>query len=99
MQIRDKKEVKDDGNIDAYVSFLCGAPDKRQNNQTFVSSLVPVHSVHLHTGERRRLQQSGDALQLLPVGRDDANITGLTPSLKRGKKGHEAEITHDIVEY
>lgn len=65
-----------------YISFLCRAPDERQHDQTFVPPLVSVHCVHLHADEGRGLQQSGDGLQLLPVGSNHSDVAGSTARLK-----------------
>jgi len=66
----------------SYVPLILGAPDEREHDDALVPSLVLIHRVHLHAAERCGAQQRRDALQLLPIGGDDAHLTGLTTRLQ-----------------
>lgn len=84
------------GEFWTHASVLCSAPDERQHDQTFVPALVPVHRIDLHTRESRGLQKGRDALQLLPVGGDDAYIAGFTPCLKK-RSGKRMFTLHNSI--
>ena len=67
----------------SYVPLFLGTSDEREQDDALVPPLVFIHRVHLHAAERRGLQQARDALQLLPVGGDDAHLAGFTAGLKK----------------
>lgn len=60
---------------------LSVAPNKRHNDDAFVTALVLVHSIHFQSFKDGSLQQTGDGFQLLPVRCNDPNVSCPASSL------------------